>query len=227
MENFATTLIYIHAFFGGLGLISGILSIAVRKGNKTHKRAGLVFSYAMILSSLISLVVASLPGHENTFLFLIGVFTIYLVLAGNNALKLKPKSKNGVHWSAKTVSGIMLGASILMTGIGLYGIIQQIPNAVLFMFFGGFGLFMSIKDFKSFKIYKEQKHAWIISHIGRMVGALIASVTAFIVAGLNLGTLIAWVAPSILGTFYIIYWTRKLKNKPDQLKISETQLHGA
>ena len=221
METFATTLIYTHAFFGGVGLFSGLLSVVVKKGPKKHKRAGIIFSYAMVLSSLISLVVACLPQHENTFLFLIGVFTIYLVLAGNNALKLKPKSKNDVHWPAKAVSGVMLGASIIMIGVGIYGVVQQLPNTLLFIFFGGFGMFMSFKDFKTFKTYRKEKNAWLISHVGRMVGALIASITAFIVAGLNFGTLAAWITPSVGGTLYIIYWNRKIKSKPEQLKINE------
>lgn len=37
METFIKTLIYIHAFFGGLGLTAGIVSIVVRKGGKVHK----------------------------------------------------------------------------------------------------------------------------------------------------------------------------------------------
>ena len=46
-----------------------------------------------------------------------------------------------------------------------------------------------------------------------MIGALIASITAFIIAGLGIGNLIAWILPTILGTFYIVYWKRKMKIK--------------
>lgn len=73
MENLIKTLIYIHAFFGGLGLIAGVISILVRKGGKLHKLWGKIFSVGMITSSLLSLIVASFPGHENMFLFLIGI----------------------------------------------------------------------------------------------------------------------------------------------------------
>jgi len=38
MEETIKTLIYIHAFFGGLGLVTGIGSIIVKKGSKPHKK---------------------------------------------------------------------------------------------------------------------------------------------------------------------------------------------
>jgi hypothetical protein len=57
------------------------------------------------------------------------------------------------------------------------------------------------------------KNAWLISHLGRMIGALIASVTAFLVAGLNIGTTLVWMMPTILGTVYIIYWNRQFNSK--------------
>ncbi|MBX0333755.1 hypothetical protein K3G39_10955 [Pontibacter sp. HSC-14F20] len=93
MEQTIRILIYIHAFFGGLGLITGMISILVNKGAINHKKAGNIFSYSMVISSLISLFIARMPNHENLFLFLIGIFTIYLVLSGNRALTLKSKIK--------------------------------------------------------------------------------------------------------------------------------------
>lgn len=209
MESTIKTLIYIHAFLGGLGLITGIVSIFVKKGGINHRKAGKIFSYAMFFSSLISLVVARMPNHQNLFLFLIGIFTIYMILAGNRALTLKNKPQ--ADWIDKTISGAMLLVSLVMIGIGATGIFKGINGYVLFVFFGVFGTFMSLKDFQTFKEYKQKKNAWLISHIGRMVGALIASITAFLVAGLNIQTLLVWILPSVLGTIYIVYWSRKFK----------------
>ena len=89
MEETIKTLIYIHAFFGGLGLVTGIGSIIVKKGSKPHKKMGKLFSIGMIISSLISMPISWLPNHENIFLFLIGLFTIYLVISGNQILTFK------------------------------------------------------------------------------------------------------------------------------------------
>ncbi len=213
MEQIIEILIYIHAFFGGLGLITGMISITVKKGGLIHKRTGKIFSFSMIISSLISLFVARMPNHENLFLFLIGIFTIYMVLAGNRALTLKSKIKSKADWIDKLISGAMLLTSIIMLVLGISLRLKKVDNSILYVFFGGFGAFLTIKDFQTFKIFTENKNAWLINHLGRMIGALIASVTAFLVAGLHIGTTIVWFLPTIFGTVYIIYWSRKLKSK--------------
>ena len=72
---------------------------------------------------------------------------------------------------------------------------------------------MCYKDFVFYKDAENYKR-WTMAHVGRMVGAYIASVTAFIVAGLGYGgNITAWIFPTIIGTIYIIYWGRKLNKK--------------
>ena len=211
LEQIIKILIYFHAFFGGVGLITGLISISVKKGGINHKKAGKIFSYSMIISSLISLFVARMPNHENLFLFLIGIFTIYMVLAGNAALSFKSTKKLQANYMDKTISGVMLFISVIMFAMGIIGIIQKIDNSILYIFFGTIGSFLTVRDFQTFKSITQNRNAWIKSHIGRMVGALIASVTAFLVAGLHIGTLVVWVLPTIIGVPYIVYWTRKMK----------------
>lgn len=209
MEQTIKILIYIHAFFGGIGLITGLMSIFVKKGSINHKKAGKIFSFAMIISSLLSLFIARMPNHENLFLFLIGIFTIYMVLAGNRSLTLKAKIKTKADLIDKSISGAMFLASIVMLIIGVIGLTRHANNSILYVFFGAFGAFMTLKDFQTFRTFTEKKNAWLVSHLGRMVGALIASITAFLVAGLQIGTTLVWILPTILGTIYIIYWNRK------------------
>ena len=222
METYITYSIYLHALLGGVGLLAGGVSVAVAKGKRWHTQSGKVFSVAMIGSALISLVVASLPNHRNTFLFLIGVFTIYMVLAGNRALTLNVKTKPRATVTDRIISGTMLLGSVAMVVLGIYGIMNELPNSVLFSFFGGIGLLMTLSDFKTFRTFQQDRHARMRSHIGKMVGALIASVTAFIVAGLDFKTLIAWLSPTLLGVPYIIYWTRRIKTKGKVVVTNET-----
>lgn len=213
MENIIQIFIYIHAFFGGVGLITGIGSIIVRKGNGNHKRLGKWFTWSMIISSAISLVVARMPNHINTFLFLIGIFTIYMVLAGNRALTFKSVKKTKANLTDKLVSGIMAFSALLMIGFGINGLIHNYSHSILFLFFGIIGLFLPYGDYKLFKTTLENRKLWLINHLSRMFGALIASVTAFIVAGMHQDTLWAWMTPSVLGTIYLVYWIKKTKGK--------------
>lgn len=211
MERIITIAIYIHAFFGGIGLLAGTVSFLVKKGSKTHILAGKWFSVGMIISSLISIPVAWMPGHKNMFLFLIAIFTIYLVLAGNRALTFKPIfKKTAPALLDKLISGGMMIASISMMGIGIFGLIQGVSNTVLFLFFGFFGFVLAVKDFRFYKNPNKDKSGWLVNHLGRIVGAYIASITAFMVAGLNFDNLIAWMLPSFIGTAAIIYWTRRV-----------------
>lgn len=213
MENFVSMLIYTHAFLGGVGLISGLSSVFVKKGGSIHKKSGKVFTYSMLSSSLISILVARMPHHENLFLFLIGVFTIYLILSGNMALSLKSKSEYQVGWKERLTSGSMLLVSLVMMLLGVLGIIQKVDNSFLYLFFGGFGASLSYRDFIAFRTFEENKKVWLINHIGRMVGALIASFTAFLVAGLHIGTTLVWILPTVIGTIYIFYQIRQVKSK--------------
>jgi len=217
MEQTITILIYIHAFFGGIGLITGIGSVMVKKGGILHKRMGKLFSIGMIISSLISIPICWMPKHQNIFLFLIGLFTIYLVISGNRALNFKNKLK--ADFTDKLISGTMFFFSVIMIAIGLYCQFNTIENGILFTFFGGFGFYMTFKDFIFFKNLSETNKNWLSKHIGKMIGALIASITAFIVAGIGLGNAIAWMTPSILGTMYIIYWNRKIQPKTKLIKL--------
>ena len=172
MESIITLLIYIHAFFGGVGLISGIISVSVKKGATNHKRAGKIFSYAMLTSSVIALVISNMPQHHNVFLFLIGLFTIYLVLAGNRALTLHHKIKRKADWKDQAISGSMFLISLFMLMLGLLGRQYHFENSILYIFFGGFGVFLTLKDFQTFKRFTKKKNAGLMNHIGRMVRSL-------------------------------------------------------
>lgn len=207
MEQTIKVFIYIHAFFGGIALLSGLASVLFVKGSPKHKKAGKVFSYGMVISSLISLPICWLPNHENNFLFLIGIFTIYLVISGNRILLFKKKKE--ANFTDKFVSAVMFIASGLMLFFGTYFLINKNSGGILYLFFGLTAFTISIKDFKFYNSIDKTKI--LPFHIGKMSGAYIASITAFLVAGLRFEGLLYWILPSIIGTFFILYWTKKVK----------------
>ncbi len=221
MELPIKILIYIHAFLGGLGLVSGLVGIVVKKGEPIHKKSGKTFSYSIAISALISVFIARMPNHENLFLFLIGIFTIYLVLAGNRALTLKDQAKMKADWIDIAISSTMLMASLFMIAIAVVNQFQHKGDNVLYALFGGLGMFLSVRDFQTFSTFQKQKNKWLKNHLGRMIGALIASITAFLVAGLHIHTTIVWILPTILGILYIIFWNNKLKKSVDMKSLVE------
>ncbi|MFT7250382.1 MAG: putative membrane protein [Flavobacterium sp.] len=207
MEQVIKIFIYIHAFFGGIALLSGLASVLFVKGSPNHKKSGKVFSYGMVISSLISLPICWLPNHENNFLFLIGIFTIYLVISGNRVLLFKKKKE--ANFTDKLISTIMFVASLSMLTFGTYFLLRNNSGGILYLFFGITALLISIRDFKFYKNIDKTKILPL--HIGKMSGAYIASVTAFLVAGLRFEGIIYWVLPTLIGTLFIMYWTKKMK----------------
>ena len=205
MEQVIKIFIYIHAFFGGIALLSGLASILFIKGSANHKKSGKVFSYGMVISSLISLPICWLPNHENNFLFLIGIFTIYLVISGNRILLFKKKKE--ANFTDKLISGVMFVASLVMLFFGTYFLLKSNFGGIIYLFFGIIALGLSIRDFKFYKNIDKTKI--LPFHIGKMSGAYIASITAFLVAGLRFEGLIYWISPSIVGTIFIMYWIKK------------------
>lgn len=107
----------------------------------------------MIISSSLSLIIAVLPNHQNAFLFLIGLFTIYMIIAGNRALTFKNSDKIEADLFDRIVSTSMLIASLIMLIFGVFKI-DRIEEALLYFFFAAFGLFLSINDLRNFKRFK-------------------------------------------------------------------------
>ena len=87
-------MIYIHAALGGIALISGGAALIARKGKRIHNMSGKVFYITMLSSAALALIIAIMPGHENPFLFCIGLFSSYFIITGYRSLKFRRKDHN-------------------------------------------------------------------------------------------------------------------------------------
>ena len=218
METCITSAIYIHAFFGGIGLIAGTLGFIAKKGSKLHQKSGKWFTIGMLISSGLSVPIASMPGHENPFLVMIGLFTIYMIIVGNRALRFKNRKVkvSKVDWM---ISGSMLLIALVMMYVGLFYFASLV---VLYLFFGIIGLVLCVMDYRFLSNPHKTKSAWLVQHIGKIVGAYIASVTAFLVAGTHIQGLAVWILPSVIGNLSIIYWIVKVKRPGKKLARQKT-----
>ncbi|MGY3793105.1 hypothetical protein [uncultured Aquimarina sp.] len=208
MELTAKTLIYIHAFFGSIGLLSGFISLVGKKGRFYHKKGGVVFSISMLISSLIAIPITLLPNHKNLLLHLLSIFTIYLVVSGNRVLKFK---RNHTLGNTDIIITSVMGIVFLgMIAVGVYYQINAIPKSALFFFFGGFGIMATIRDIKLYKTFKTNPTAYLSNHLGKMSGAFGAAVTAFLLAALDSSTLWVWITPSVITLLFVTFWRRKI-----------------
>lgn len=139
-------LIYIHAVFGGIALIAGLVSMIAKKGQVLHKKFGLLFYYAILISASSAIVVALLPNHKSPFLFAVGIFSLYFILTGKRALRFKFKNVN--LKTDKLISRIMIITGILM--IFLPVLLSKTLNVVLCVF-ASIGIIFSVRDLILYK----------------------------------------------------------------------------
>lgn len=202
-------LIYTHAFFGGITLLSGLVSIVSKKGNKIHRKSGMTFYYSMLFSALTALVISVLPKHESPFLFSIGIFSSYFILTGKRALNFKTDIEN--LKMDKIISWTMLFTGLVMI---LYNPIFNNKINIILTVFGLVGLIFSIRDIVLYIDIKKMKKGWLKLHLGKMIGGYISATTAFVVVNNFFPSFYGWFIPGIFGGIYITYWMMKLNEKP-------------
>jgi uncharacterized membrane protein len=201
-------LLYTHIIAGSVGLLTGTLVMLLKKGDATHRRIGSIFYSAMTLNAIVSLILAQL--HPNSFLFMVGIFSLYLILSGNRILKLKQidenNQPNSVDWS---LTYGMLIAGIAFIGLGSYQLWNNNLFGIVYWVFGGIGLGLVRQDFRFFKGQIEDKKYWLKTHLTKMMGGNVAAFTAFLVVNNTiLPSVMAWLLPTLIGTLLIIKWRR-------------------
>ncbi|MFT5791669.1 MAG: putative membrane protein [Saprospiraceae bacterium] len=205
MEKMIQIVIYIHAAFGGIALLAGLVSIIAKKGKNIHRKSGLIFFYSMILSGIIAMFVAVLPNHKSPFLFAVGIFSLYFVLTGNRALNFK--RKNPDLKIDKLISIIMIITGILMISLPI--ILTKSINIILVVF-AIVGIIFSVRDLILFKNPEQLRKRWLKLHLGKMLGGYISATTAFVVVNEFFPSFYGWFIPGIVGGLIIAYWTKKM-----------------
>ena len=208
MEKTIQILIYIHAAFGALALLAGLVSIIAKKGKNIHRKSGLIFFYSMMLSGIIAMIVAVLPNHESPFLFAVGIFSLYFVLTGNRALNFK--RKNPDLKIDKLISIIMITTGVLMI---LLPIILTKSINIILVVYAIVGIIFSVSDLILFRNPRRLRKGWLKLHLGKMLGGYISATTAFVIVNQFFPSFYGWFIPGIVGGFIIAYWMRKMNKR--------------
>lgn len=197
-------LIYMHAALGGIALLFGGIALVVKKGSSRHKKSGKVFFYSMLFSAISALVIASLPGHLNPFLFSIGLFSSYFILSGYKALAFKEKEASLMTYKA-------LGVSILFIGTGMIAIPYLTTGTVniVLLVFGVFSIIMGIGDLKQVSHPLKLRKKWLRIHLGKMTGGYISAVSAFCVVNQVFPGIWNWFLPGLIGGVFIFSQLKK------------------
>jgi hypothetical protein len=212
MKEYVPQLVILHVLAGSLALLSGLAAMTVEKGKQIHRFAGQVFFYSMLVVFLTSVTVAYLKG--NSFLLMVGFFSFYLACNGYRWLYLKKLNfKQKPTWVDYLLNG---AGGIAHTSLLIWGIIKLIRGetfGIVAMVFGLIGLRLVYGTVRRFIRTTASKTLWIEGHIGNMIGAYIATLTAFLVVNndktFGLPGIVAWLLPTAIGVPYIFYWIKK------------------
>lgn len=209
-ETFFNILLALHIIGGTVGLICGILVFSLKKGTRPHTVLGKIFIPGMLLAGFSSLLLAVL--HPNTFLFMVGVFTVYMVGTGARAISSKSPLTNQpidrMLQLGMVCSGLSLGY------LGTVGVFDGNYFGIVYVVFATIGLLMVMQDFNGSKSNPTDKKAHIRKHLQRLGGGFIASATAFLVVNLRelpewLPVWLLWLLPTLLISPLISYHSKK------------------
>ena len=197
------TLLPIHIIAGLLGLASGAIALAVRKGATLHRKSGLIFVYAMLVVALTGTVMGFLISEMAAVIP--GMLTFYLVLT--SFLTIRSPIAGKFSWI--DIGAMLIG---LTTGIVsvIYGFVAFGQPTVLYVIFGIIALLAVLGDLRMMASGIRGKHR-IARHLWRMCFALLlASISLFIGQSQvfpeplrNSGLL---PIPVLLVMFLMLYW---------------------
>lgn len=201
-------LLFTHILCGALSLLLGMFVLVLKKGNQLHKRIGNIYFYALLLASLVALPMSYL--HPSYFLFVIAVFTSYMLLTGKRYINKSINNKVTTADWILTVTMFLFGIAFM--AFGIFNLVKQNYFGTVLLVFGGISLLFVYQDFINFTGKSSAKNYWLTTHLQRMIGSYVASVTAFLVVNNTiLSGMAAWLLPTLLIVPLIVKWTRKYK----------------
>jgi len=200
-------LLYLHILAGLISLGIAYVLLFIKKGNKRHKKLGLIYVYGMS-TIFVTAIPLSLLGEFNPFLFVVAIFSFYLAFSGYR----QGRDRNGAREQIDKVLGVFITAtSILFYSMAVSLYLIEDSMWITSVVFGSIALGMGINDFRRMKIVERPDfYDRTNLHLNLMLAGTIATTTAFIVT-LNPFSIdwLNWVAPTIVGTPIIIYFSRR------------------
>ena len=200
-------LLYLHILAGFISLGIAYVLLFIKKGNKRHKKLGMIYVYGMT-TIFVTAIPLSLLGEFNPFLFVIAIFSFYLAFSGYR----QGRDRNGAREQIDKALGIFITAtSILFYSMAVSLYLIEDSMWITSVIFGSIALVFSINDFRRMKIVERPNfYDKTNLHLNLMLAGTIATSTAFIVTIEPFSTLwLNWVAPTIVGTPIIIYFSNR------------------
>jgi uncharacterized membrane protein len=102
-------LLYLHILAGFISLGIAYVLLFIKKGNKRHKKLGMIYVYGMS-TIFVTAIPLSLLGEFNPFLFVIAIFSFYLAFSGYR----QGRDRNGAREQIDKVLGVFITATSIL-----------------------------------------------------------------------------------------------------------------
>ncbi len=212
LELLYRPLLFVHVACGTAALLASILAFSASKWSTLHRYAGIVFYWTMLITAVSSVMPAITSGKW--VLLLLAVFSFHLTYTGRRYLKFRQGGiPNRIDYLA---SGAIILFGLLIWGMGIPVFYKNMGamGAIAPLAFGLICIAMAREDFKWYGKREGGSNLALRRHIGRMGGASISAFTAFFVnVNFVVPGALAWILPTVIGSFLIAYYMRKLRTK--------------
>jgi hypothetical protein len=198
-------LLVLHVAGGTVALGALVPVLISTKGRGLHRRAGLVYVWGMVgvLGTAYPLAFL-LPSP---FLGGVALFSTYLV--GSGWRWIRRDAPTTVRLGRGLAAG-MLAAAVAMVAVGAMQLADGDGLGTALLAFAAIGSALALEDLAVLRGERSPRSRRIALHLGRMLGGGIATVTAVLVVNVSTDPVwVAWLAPTIVGTPMIAWWTTR------------------
>ena len=220
------TTLFVHVVAGGLGLISGYVALYSTKGAPLHRRAGMVFVYAMLTMCLGGLIIAAGRGVAPAVNIPAALLTAYLVVTALLTVKPPLAAARWMDTGAMLVA-LAVGAVSLRFGyeaLANGGSRNGMP-AFPFLMFGAVGTLAGVLDLRMLYKGRPRGAARLARHLWRMCFALFIAALSFFLGQadeipepLRILPLLALPVLAVLLTMF--YWLWRVRTQRGQRRIT-------
>lgn len=225
----------LHIMGGASALLLFWGPMLSRKGGKVHRRSGRWYYWAMMLVAVSALVLCGTnlidplaskgrsftdPQAQAEFVGRARLFSLFLaqlavMLYSNLQFGTRVLKVRAERWQLRTPLHLWHVAALFLISLysGVQGLLQ---GEILLQGFGLLGLFTAISSLRYVYATAVPARAWQAAHVRNIVASGIAAYTAFFVVGAaswltdSGWRLVPWVAPGVLGSVVISYYSRQV-----------------
>ena len=168
-----TTFLPVHIVSAVLALVFGYVALFAGKGSSLHRKAGMLFVYAMVVMSLTAALIAAVKPDRGSIIA--GLLTFYFVLTSLMTVKQLPWHRQISMFAM--VWGFVLGLFAIWAGWWLAQ--RGRPEAAPMLIFSALSIGAAIGDWKMLQAGGLQGRARIKRHLWRMCFAMWVAAASF------------------------------------------------